>query len=64
MRSRMKSPEISAKRSDKGNGRVYHIHFTASDFEGGCSNVVNVSVPHDKRGDVAIDGGELFDSTH
>lgn len=55
---------LRAERSGKGNGRVYHIHFTASDFEGGCSNVVNVSVPHDKRGDVAIDGGELFDSTH
>ena len=38
--------------------------FTASDFEGSCSHVVTVSVPHDKKGDVAIDGGELFDSTH
>ena len=54
---------LRAERSGKGNGRVYHIHFTASDFEGSCSHVVTVSVPHDKRGDVAIDGGELFDST-
>ena len=55
---------LRAERSGKGNGRVYHIHFTASDFEGSCSHVVTVSVPHDKKGDVAIDGGELFDSTH
>lgn len=60
---------LRAERSGKGNGRVYHIHFTASDFESqasgtNVSGVVNVSVPHGKKGDVAIDGGELFDSTH
>jgi hypothetical protein len=54
---------LRAERSGKGNGRVYHIHFTASDFEGRCSGMVKVSVPHDKKGDVAIDGGELYDST-
>ena len=59
---------LRAERSGKGNGRVYHIHFRASDFESqasgtSVSGVVNVSVPHDKKGDVAIDGGELFDST-
>ena len=55
---------LRAERSGKGNGRVYHVHFTASDFEGSVSGVVKVSVPHDKKSDVAIDGGELFDSTH
>jgi hypothetical protein len=55
---------VRSERSGKGNGRVYHIHFTASDIEGSVSGVVKVSVPHDKKGDVAIDGGEIFDSTH
>lgn len=55
---------VRAERSGKGNGRVYHIHFTASDFEGSASGVVKVSVPRDKKGDAATDGGELFDSTH
>ncbi|MCJ7511041.1 MAG: hypothetical protein MUP14_09185 [Dehalococcoidia bacterium] len=48
-----------------GNGRVYHIHFKASDDMGGaCSGVVKVGVPHDqRRGHVIVDGGELYDST-
>ena len=54
---------LRAERSGNGNGRVYHIHFTASDFEGSASGVVKVSVPHNKKS-VAIDGGELFDSTN
>jgi hypothetical protein len=60
---------LRAERSGKGNGRVYHVHFTASDPESralGTSpkGVVTVTVPHDKKTDAAIDGGELFDSTH
>ena len=49
----------------RGDGRVYHIHFEASDGEGGvCSGLVNVGVPHDRRpGDAIVDGGELYDST-
>jgi hypothetical protein len=54
---------LRAERSGKGNGRVYHIHFTASNGEGGVSGVVTVCVPHSKASDIAIDGGELFDST-
>jgi hypothetical protein len=48
-----------------GNGRVYHIHFDASDDKDAvCSGVVNVGVPHDqRRGHVIVDGGELYDST-
>jgi K319-like protein len=53
---------LRAERADGGNGRVYHIHFTASDFEGSASGVVNVSVPQNKK-DTAIDDGELYDST-
>jgi hypothetical protein len=54
---------LRAERSGKGNGRVYHLHFTASDGEGGVSGVVMVCVPRSKASDIAIDGGELFDST-
>jgi hypothetical protein len=47
-----------------GNGRVYHIAFTADDGNGGtCSGVVTVCVPHDKGGDASVDDGPLYDST-
>ncbi len=42
---------------------VYYVYFTVSDFEGSASGAVKVSVPRDKNGDFAIDGGELYDST-
>lgn len=46
-----------------GNGRVYHIGYTASDSAGGtCSGEVLVSVPIN-RFTPAIDGGALYDST-
>lgn len=48
-----------------GNGRVYHIRFTASDGKGGSANgEVLVKVPHDQdKGTVVVDGGALYDST-
>ena len=48
-----------------GNGRVYHIGFTAADGNGGtCSSTVTVCVPHDRRSVPAcVDEGPLFDST-
>jgi len=55
--------QIRAEKSGKGDGRVYHIEFTASDGELACSGVVTVGVPHDKRGTDAVDQGPLFDST-
>jgi hypothetical protein len=55
---------LRAERSGTGNGRVYHIHFTASDFEGSASGMVTVCVPHDQgKKSVVVDGGELYDST-
>jgi hypothetical protein len=54
---------LRAERAASGDGRVYHIHFTASDFEGSASGVVEVAVPLNKKGNPAIDGGELYDST-
>jgi hypothetical protein len=52
--------------SDKwpGNGRVYHIRFTAEDGHGGfCSSKVLVEVPFEEDGPPAIDDGALYDST-
>jgi len=54
---------LRAERAANGNGRVYHVHFTASDFEGSAPGVVTVSVPHSKKSDSAVDDGELYDST-
>lgn len=57
--------ERTETRNANGDGRMYHIHFEASDGKGGaCSGLVNVSVPHSRRaGGVIVDGGELYDST-
>jgi hypothetical protein len=60
--------EVRAERDGKGDGRVYHIFFTAADDqEGQCQGSVRVAVvPHDQSGEVdvdAIDGGPLYDST-
>lgn len=54
---------LRAERAGNGDGRVYHIYFTASDLEGSVSGVVTVSVPHQIK-TAAIDGGPLFDSTN
>ncbi len=47
-----------------GNGRVYVIHFTASDDRGGsCTGTATVCVPHDMRpGHVCIDDGQIVSS--
>ena len=59
--------EVRAERSGTkkvpGDGRVYHIFYTADDGAGGsCSGDVSVGVPHDVK-DTPVDGGALFDST-
>lgn len=48
-----------------GDGRVYHVSFTADDGNGGrCSGTVTVCVPHDQRpGHVCVDQGPLVNST-
>lgn len=46
-----------------GNGRFYHISFSASDGQGGtCEGVVLTAVPHD-RVKSPVDEGPLYDST-
>jgi hypothetical protein len=54
---------LRAERSGVGNGRVYHIAYSATDVWGAsCTGVVRVGVPHSRnRG--PIDGGPLYDST-
>jgi len=56
---------LRSERSGLGDGRVYHILFTAEDGNGGtCDGEVTVCVPHDRgRGRVCVDQGPLFDST-
>ncbi len=56
--------QVRAERAGTGNGRVYHIGFTADDGHGGtCTGSVSVSVPHDQSGPPAIDDGANYDST-
>jgi len=54
---------VRSSHSEKGNGRVYQITFSASDGHGeSCTGAVNVGVPR-HRGQIAIDSGQKFDST-
>lgn len=61
--------EVRAERTGTkkvpGNGRVYHIFFTATDDKGAaCSGTAVVGVPHDQgQLDVPIDDGLYYDST-
>lgn len=55
--------EVRADRVGSGNGRVYHIGFSAADDKGSvCRGEVLVGVPHDKK-DTPIDDGARYDST-
>jgi hypothetical protein len=54
---------LRAERDGQGDGRVYEIHFTADDREGGiCAGSVKVDVPHSKKA-VSINSGQLYEST-
>jgi streptogramin lyase len=57
--------ERSGNKKVPGNGRVYHIDFTADDGNGkSCSGSVTTGVPHDQgKQKVPVDDGPLFDST-
>lgn len=48
--------------SDDANGRVYQIHFTATDGLESCTGAVSVSVPKTRRV-LAVDDGQNYDST-
>jgi len=57
--------QVRAERAGNGNGRVYHITFTATDPYGGtCSGLVFVTVPKSQgTNGAAVDDGALYDST-
>jgi uncharacterized repeat protein (TIGR01451 family) len=59
------SVSVRAERSGTGDGRVYHVVFTASDGKGGqCTGSVRICVPHDQRpGHHCGDDGLVIDST-
>ena len=57
--------ERSGTKKVPGDGRVYHIAYTASDSNGlTCSSAVAVCVPHDQRrgGGTCVDGGPAYDA--
>lgn len=55
---------LRSERSGLGDGRVYHLSFTATDPDGlSCSGVVTTCVPHDQgQGATCVDQGPLYDS--
>jgi predicted extracellular nuclease len=57
--------ELRAERAGGGNGRFYHVTFSAADGRGGtCSGTVYIGVPlnQGKQG-APVDDGPLYDST-
>jgi hypothetical protein len=56
---------IRAERDGGGNGRVYRVHFSADDGQGGtCTGTVEVGVPKSmKPGNAPVDDGQSYDST-
>ena len=56
---------LRAERYEGGNGRVYHVLFTAIDEnDQACSGTVSVRVPSSQgRNGTAVDDGPLYDST-
>jgi hypothetical protein len=56
--------QLRAERSGLGDGRVYHLDFTATAGGRSCQGSVQVCVPHDQgQGAACLDQGPLFDST-
>jgi len=58
-------PMVRAERAGGGDGRVYHLGFTATDSDGNsCEGSVTACVPHDQgKGSECVDQGPLYDST-
>jgi hypothetical protein len=56
--------QLRAERAGGGDGRVYHVGFTADDGQGGqCSGAVTVCVPHDQGHASCGDQGGSVDAT-
>lgn len=57
-------PSVRASRAGTGDGRVYHLTFTAMDARGAtCTGKVAVCVPHDGAKQACVDGGSAVSST-
>lgn len=55
---------LRAERAGNGNGRVYHVLFTARAASGTCSGEVLVGAPTSQgRKGAPVDDGPLYDST-
>jgi hypothetical protein len=56
---------VRAERAGNGDGRVYHISFSATSSSGGsCTGTVTVGVPKSQgQNGGPVDGGALHDST-
>jgi len=56
---------MRAERSGSGNGRVYRLHFTATNDSGeSCTGSVDVWVPKSLKPRLpVIDDGQVYDST-
>jgi len=53
---------LRAERDGRSNGRVYTVDFTVADGEGNeTTGSCTVSVPHDRRGDAAVDDGPAYE---
>ena len=62
--AQLRAERIRSRRQGGGNGRVYHIGFTATDAGGlTCSGVVQVSVPRSRRRPAVDDAPPFYDST-
>lgn len=60
---RTRNVRVRATRAETGDGRVYHLRFTAADpHRANCRGEVTVCVPKE-RGGTCGDGGRRFDST-
>jgi hypothetical protein len=51
---------VRAERDGEGNGRVYHINFTAEDGYGGAGEAL-ITVPINQSDATAVDDGALYD---
>lgn len=55
---------LRCERNAAGNGRVYHVSFTANDGRGGeCNGTLTFCVPRNQNSNGCIDDGPLYDST-
>jgi hypothetical protein len=57
------NPSVRSERDGAGDGRVYHINFTATGASGSCTGSVTVGVPHDQGHGGPVDQGSLYNST-